>query len=296
MASMEKHFLVSVSDISDPVSLHPDAKCAASYTVAPAGFSSCQTFPRNSTRCSGDEPNEVESEKPSEVLVLDQHPSASLNPQDLAQCAKNICEQVGQVANCNVSLLFKSSVFEMQSCPEYHDNFHYFKFLSILRKKYSDTEVELFVKSLEDIVTKRPLQRIIVTLLVIFWVQVYCMIKDDFVSTDVDVLRKINAIYKYVLLNKNCLHGFNQHFPFNLLALYLGVVFRWFFMNFYKNFRCCRVLYRKTRCIQKLCRMGCVFLCIQAATILFIMGNAWIFMKAILTEADFQDWVQRLFF
>ena len=289
---------IELSYIYDPANLPLDASCAGSFVIGSTRHSSYQKFSQNSTLCCGEEIDKFDDEKPSElqeVVLLNQLPSASLNRELLAQSAISMCKQVGLVANCNVSLLFKSSVMEMQSCSEDHVNFHYFNFLSNLRKKYSDTEVEHFAKSLEEIVTKPPLQRIIVTLLVIFWVQVYCMIKDDFVSTDLDVLRKINTIYKYVLLNKNCLHGFNQHFPTNLLVSYLGVIFRWFFMYFYKNFRCCRVLY-KTRCIQKLCRMGSVFLCIQAATMLFIMGSAWIFMKTILTHADFQDWVHRLAF
>ena len=97
----------------------------------------------------------------------------------LKDSTENILRQINEIAHKNVDIMFKSSVRDIEPSDE-DPKFPYFELLKHLEKKYSDHEVERFAKNLEEIVTKKELQRIITTLLVIFWVKVFCKINDDF--------------------------------------------------------------------------------------------------------------------
>ena len=244
-----------------------------------------QTYIADDTMDYGDQPGR--SEELQEALHLDERPNKTLDLAALADDAEKIVYQIQNVADCNVDILFKSSVLQMNSCSSHNSKYSYFKFLKNLQNKYSENEVHSFAKQMEEITSKKELQRIIASLLVIFWVKVSWMIRDD---SPTDVLNEIELIYRRVLVNKNCLHELNQHFPSNLVVSYIGIWIRWFFLYCYKNSRKCRRIYHKTGWIRRICQSAwlCFFLNI---TILFILiGIVSFVMNTVLTCDKFFTW------
>ena len=234
---------------------------------------------------------ETEHETLQEEPHLGERPlNGSVDLKRLKDSIEKILRQINEIAHKNVDIMFKSSVQDIEPCDE-DPKFPYFELLKHLEKKYSDHEVKRFAKNLEEIVAKKELQRIITTLLVIFWVKVFCKINDDFPKKNGnDVLPIIISIHKRVLVNDNFHHQLNQHFPTNLMVSYLGIYFRWFYLKVYKNSQRSRRLYHKLRCFTRCCQLWWVFFFIHTAIFFFFMGTAFIFMKTILTYVKFQEW------